>query len=89
MILPKRPDYRTRCLGSLDAEAKYTPDGDVICTGDAALVREGRLSFPSGHSSASACIGIYTSAYITWLVYLRPIVLPWRSRKVCGMFSGY
>jgi membrane-associated phospholipid phosphatase len=35
-----RPDFTARCLPK-----------DNVCTGDPALVREGRLSFPSGHAS--------------------------------------
>ena len=40
-----RPDFLARCAFSVLKQA---------CTGDAELIREGRLSFPSGHSARTA-----------------------------------
>ncbi|KAJ3049093.1 hypothetical protein HK097_009883 [Rhizophlyctis rosea] len=40
-----RPDFLARCAFSVLKQA---------CTGDAELIREGRLSFPSGHSGRTA-----------------------------------
>ncbi|KAJ3208572.1 hypothetical protein HDU82_002267 [Entophlyctis luteolus] len=41
-----RPDFLSRCAWNATLMA---------CTGDAALVQQGRVSFPSGHSSFSFC----------------------------------
>ena len=38
-----RPDFLARC----------NPDANLVCTGAASLVEEGRRSFPSGHSALS------------------------------------
>ncbi|GBG65985.1 hypothetical protein CBR_g54964 [Chara braunii] len=46
-----RPDFAARCFP--DGVKRFGPDGNVQCTGDEAVVREGRLSFPSGHSALS------------------------------------
>eukprot|EP00878_Enallax_costatus_P008186 GHUV01008559.1.p1 GENE.GHUV01008559.1~~GHUV01008559.1.p1 ORF type:complete len:495 (+),score=53.30 GHUV01008559.1:75-1559(+) len=41
------------------------------CQSDEALVHDGRLSFPSGHSSNSMSLAWYTSLYLMWSLYLR------------------
>jgi len=74
-----RPDFRERCLGSINATAQYGPDGAIVCTGNAADIEDGRYAFPSGHASASAAVGMYASCYFVWLVYLRAARLPWRT----------
>jgi membrane-associated phospholipid phosphatase len=49
-----RPDFLARCQ----------PDANLHCTGDPDEVRQGRLSFPSGHSSLSFAAGTYMSLYL-------------------------
>jgi len=49
-----RPDFLARCV----------PDVTGLCTGDASLIREGRRSFPSLHSSMCTAGLCYLSFYI-------------------------
>jgi membrane-associated phospholipid phosphatase len=50
-----RPDFLARCV----------PDADGTCTGDAALVAQGRLSFPSGHTA----LAFYAAVFLTLFLY--------------------
>ncbi|KAL3901660.1 MAG: hypothetical protein SGCHY_000435 [Lobulomycetales sp.] len=56
-----RPDFIDRCK----------PDESLQCTGDPDIVQEGRLSFPSGHSS-SAFSGAVLIALWIFVVLLHP-----------------
>ncbi|MFH2009204.1 MAG: phosphatase PAP2 family protein [bacterium] len=49
-----RPDFLERCQ----------PNASLECQGDPAEVREGRKSFPSGHSSISFAGGVFLSLYL-------------------------
>ncbi|ORZ33449.1 phosphatidic acid phosphatase type 2/haloperoxidase [Catenaria anguillulae PL171] len=51
-----RPDFLDRC--------KPSPTDPQICTGDAAEIKEGRRSFPSGHSSVAAAGTVYLSLWL-------------------------
>ena len=57
-ILSLRPDFLSRCQPKYPTNISlhsYIPGdlGATYCTGDASTVKEGRRSFPSGHSSTS------------------------------------
>lgn len=53
-----RPDFLSRCY----PEGFQRPD--LPCTGSAMVVSEGRKSFPSGHSSFSTCLAVFTCLYL-------------------------
>eukprot|EP00039_Didymoeca_costata_P013033 m.192420 g.192420 ORF g.192420 m.192420 type:complete len:338 (-) comp15654_c0_seq1:199-1212(-) len=74
-----RPDFMSRCRP--DGTYEYdNVTGFVICNGDEDEIDEGRLSFPSGHSSASMVNGVYCTAYFVWTAYYRDIETVYR----CG-----
>jgi len=88
-VAEPRPDFKVRCLGSDSAIPTYDANGNVICTGSLAVIREGRNSFPSGHAASSMCFGIFGALYLLWFVYLRKIHLPWRNDKGCMTIMWY
>eukprot|EP00270_Netrium_digitus_P009842 TRINITY_DN3017_c0_g1_i1.p1 TRINITY_DN3017_c0_g1~~TRINITY_DN3017_c0_g1_i1.p1 ORF type:complete len:279 (-),score=52.49 TRINITY_DN3017_c0_g1_i1:361-1197(-) len=54
-----RPDFFWRCFPN--NITSFASNGDVICNGVASVIKEGRKSFPSGHSSWScAGLGFFT-----------------------------
>ncbi|KAJ5145210.1 hypothetical protein N7448_002602 [Penicillium atrosanguineum] len=61
-----RPDIIDRCqprAGSLDL-TPYGLSNSTICTGEAALIKDGFRSWPSGHSSSSFAGLFYTSLWL-------------------------
>eukprot|EP00123_Amoebidium_parasiticum_P011541 comp20773_c0_seq1/m.27268 comp20773_c0_seq1/g.27268 ORF comp20773_c0_seq1/g.27268 comp20773_c0_seq1/m.27268 type:complete len:336 (-) comp20773_c0_seq1:829-1836(-) len=69
-----RPDFLARCelpdtytLGN-----PYNGNNYSLCTNDAKIVKEGRLSYPSGHSSLAIAQGFYLFSYLIWTLYVRP-----------------
>ncbi|OQD70654.1 hypothetical protein PENDEC_c022G03998 [Penicillium decumbens] len=61
-----RPDLIDRCqprAGSADLPT-YGLSNSTICTGDAALIKDGFRSWPSGHSSSSFAGLFYTSLWL-------------------------
>eukprot|EP00897_Mesotaenium_endlicherianum_P001468 jgi/Mesen1/1349/ME000013S00842 len=57
-----RPDFFWRCFP--DGNAVFASNGDVACMGKASVIREGRKSFPSGHSSWSYAGLGYLALYL-------------------------
>ena len=58
--------------------SSYVPLEDGICTGDPKLIKEARLSFPSGHSSFTT----YSMIFIIVIFVFKIIGVCWTSRKV-------
>ncbi|OXA37034.1 phospholipid phosphatase 5 isoform X2 [Folsomia candida] len=56
-----RPDYFNRCYGDGYMMVK---DVKKACTGDVGKIRDGRKSFPSGHSSLSFCALGFISVFL-------------------------
>eukprot|EP00050_Salpingoeca_kvevrii_P022608 m.128910 g.128910 ORF g.128910 m.128910 type:complete len:291 (-) comp9761_c0_seq3:2649-3521(-) len=94
-IAEPRPDFVERCIGSTNFNGeRFDSNGNLICDGEKAVVAEGRLSFPSGHSSLSLCIGLFCTLYFVWSLYVRPAntyfrhpVYGWRSVRRRWMAS--
>jgi len=76
-----RPDFASLCLGAANvppsaynttvilSDAECTPDPDVT----AAMLRDARLSFPSGHTSGAFAYAFFMTFYIVHIsVRLRP-----------------
>lgn len=54
-----RPDWYARCVPVQDATT-----GSVICTGETHLLKDGRLSFFSGHTSVAFALSGFLSLYL-------------------------
>ncbi|KNE72253.1 hypothetical protein AMAG_16738 [Allomyces macrogynus ATCC 38327] len=62
-----RPDFLARCQPAVlatDSTTDSSSPESMVCTGDAALVRDGRRSFPSGIATLSATALVYTSHFL-------------------------
>ncbi|KAJ3350633.1 hypothetical protein GGF32_004777 [Allomyces javanicus] len=62
-----RPDFLARCQPAVlttESNTDLTSPTSMVCTGDAALVRDGRRSFPSGIATLSATALVYTSHFL-------------------------
>lgn len=69
-----KPDYeKLKCFEKINGVdvALYVPLKDGICTGDPKLIREARLSFPSGHSSFTTYSMVFIIIYLEARLVLR------------------
>lgn len=71
-----RPDFLDRCQPTqLPAGANPVAYGtfpDASCTAlPGSELRDGRMSFPSGHASCSMVVGLFGALYLLWSVHLR------------------
>lgn len=68
-----KPDLsKLQCLISVGSGSVYNPidTGSNFCTGDPKLVKEARLSFPSGHSSYSWYCMVFLIVYVEARLFL-------------------
>lgn len=71
-----RPDFLPRCnpIPPENVVIQFGQDTDSLypCTNtDEDVINEGRLSFPSGHTSLSFNVITYASAYLIWCFHMR------------------
>lgn len=66
-----RPDFLARCQPALALDGALLGAAALDCTGPAKLVADGRMSFPSGHSSCAMAIGLFGALYICWALGAR------------------
>lgn len=71
-----RPDFITRCapLSPGNLTIQYGQDTAPLypCTNpDSGVIKEGRQSFPSGHTSSSFNLASYSSGYLIWCWNMR------------------
>ncbi|KAJ7352753.1 hypothetical protein OS493_034104 [Desmophyllum pertusum] len=66
-----RPHFLSICKApsSLFINCSHTYILDDVCTGDPGLLREGRLSFPSGHASFSAYAVTFIILYMEAMIH--------------------
>jgi len=66
-----RPDFGYRCFGGVSPATNYSTSymiGDEDCTYDNGL-RDGRQSFPSGHTSSAMEISFFVTLYLFWRAF--------------------
>eukprot|EP00124_Ichthyophonus_hoferi_P003590 Ihof_evm3s320 gene=Ihof_evmTU3s320 len=72
-----RPDFLSRCdlgTGLLDPTNTFISgtSTDKCLNQNTDVLSEGRLSYPSGHTSIAFCQGFYLLCYMMWALYIRP-----------------
>eukprot|EP00124_Ichthyophonus_hoferi_P003553 Ihof_evm6s313 gene=Ihof_evmTU6s313 len=72
-----RPDFLSRCVltkGAIDQTALFFTgtSTDKCLNQNTKILKEGRLSYPSGHTSQAFCQGFYLLCYVLWALYIRP-----------------
>ena len=70
-----RPDFLARCapVPPSTVTIQYSEDTTSLypCTGEDSTVKDGRQSFPSGHSAFSFNLATYASSYLIWCWHMR------------------
>ncbi|WIA16493.1 hypothetical protein OEZ85_013173 [Tetradesmus obliquus] len=73
-----RPDFLSRCQNADNMDAINANTGlpglqlQTGCTNmDIKALEDGRMSFPSGHSSCSMAVGLYAAIYMLWSLHWR------------------
>ncbi|WIA36678.1 hypothetical protein OEZ86_007960 [Tetradesmus obliquus] len=73
-----RPDFLSRCQNADNMDAIDANTGlpglqlQTGCTNmDIKALEDGRMSFPSGHSSCSMAVGLYAALYMLWSLHWR------------------
>lgn len=72
-----RPDFLSRCELPNVALTNHTIIYEGYTTSecinqDSKVLKEGRVSYPSGHTSLAFCQGFYLLCYMLWALYVRP-----------------
>jgi membrane-associated phospholipid phosphatase len=77
-----RPDFLARCAPIIQPPDNFTiqygqiTTAEYPCTGNADDIKEGRQSFPSGHSAFSFNLAAYASSYLLWCWNMRRAWVP-------------
>lgn len=68
-----RPDFLIRCFGDDRTELpSKLVNGRFSCpSGKMEKIKDGMVSFPSGHTSVGICMGLFITLYVFWCLYQR------------------
>lgn len=71
-----RPDFIERCQpatlnGPIVLNPGHLNPNLPPCTAGLSQLNDGHKSFPSGHASSSAVLGVYNAGYFLWAIYFR------------------
>lgn len=67
-----RPDFLARCQPTILSDQTVELFETATCTSsNIADVNQGRVSFPSGHSSSTMALGWFSCMYTVWSLYFR------------------